>query len=138
MRRHVMPDVVKGQQLATMPRTATVADAARCMNEREVSSVLVVEDGKLLGIFTVRDVARRVVGQELGLDTPLAEVMTSDPETVDAFEVPLRALRTMHDGGFRHLPVTENDRVVGILSRRDFFAEDESLLEQEQALWEHL
>lgn len=138
MRRHVIPDVVQGQQLATMPRTATVAEAARCMNEREISSVLVVEDGNLLGIFTVRDVARRVVGRELGLDTPLAEVMTWDPETVEASEVPLRALRTMHDGGFRHLPVTENGEVVGILSRRDFFREDESLLEQEQALWEHL
>ncbi|MGR9091050.1 MAG: CBS domain-containing protein [Gammaproteobacteria bacterium] len=138
MRRHVIPDVVQGQQLATMPKTATVAEAARCMNEREVSSVLVVEEGRLLGIFTVRDMARRVVGQELGLDTPLADVMTCNPETVDALEIPLRALRAMHDGGYRHLPVTENDEIVGILSRRDFFSEDESLLEQETALWEHL
>lgn len=138
MRRHVIPDVIQGQQLATMPKTATVAEAARCMNEREVSSVLVVEAGKLLGIFTVRDVARRVVGQELGLDTPLAEVMTCDPETVDALEIPLRALRAMHEGGYRHLPVIENDELVGILSRRDFFSEDENLLEQETALWEHL
>ena len=44
----------------------------------------------------------------------------------------------MHDGGYRHLPVTENDAVVGIVSRRDFFQEDERLLEDETALWEHL
>ncbi len=138
MRRHVIPDVVQGQELVMMPRTATVAEAARRMNERGVSSVLVVEQGRLLGIFTVRDVARRVVGQDRGLDTPLADVMTVDPETVDAFEIPLRALRAMHDGGYRHLPVTENDAVVGIVSRRDFFQEDERLLEDETALWEHL
>ena len=65
MRRHVIPDVVQGQQLATMPKTATVAEAARCMNEREVSSVLVVEEGRLLGIFTVRDMARRVVSDSI-------------------------------------------------------------------------
>ncbi len=138
MRRHVIPDVVQGQELVMMPRTATVAEAARRMNERGVSSVLVVEQGRLLGIFTVRDVARRVVGQDRGLDTPLADVMTVDPETVDAFEIPLRALRAMHDGGYRHLPVTENDAVVGIVSRRDFFQEDERMLEDETALWEHL
>ena len=79
-----------------------------------------------------------MVGQDRGLDTPLADVMTVDPETVDAFEIPLRALRAMHDGGYRHLPVTENDAVVGIVSRRDFFQEDERLLEDETALWEHL
>jgi len=138
MRRHVIPDVVQGQELVTMPRTATVAEAARRMNERGVSSVLVVEQGRLLGIFTVRDVARRVVGQDRGIDTPLGDVMTVDPETVDAFEIPLRALRTMHDGGYRHLPVTENDTLVGIVSRRDFFQEDERMLEDETALWEHL
>ena len=138
MRRHVIPDVVQGQELVMMPRTATVAEAARRMNERGVSSVLVVEQGRLLGIFTVRDVARRGGGQDRGLDTPLADVMTVDPETVDAFEIPLRALRAMHDGGYRHLPVTENDAVVGIVSRRDFFQEDERMLEDETALWEHL
>lgn len=138
MRRHVIPDVVQGQKLATVPKTATVADAARCMNEHGVSSVLVLEDGRLLGIFTVRDVARRVVGQDRGLDTRLEDVMTCEPETVDAFEIPLRALRAMHDGGYRHLPVTANDEVVGIVSRRDFFKEEEQLLEQETSLWEHL
>lgn len=138
MRRHVIPDVVQGQKLATVRKTATVAEAARCMDEHGVSSVLVVENGRLLGIFTVRDVARRVIGRDLGLDTRLEDVMTIDPETIDAFEIPLRALRAMHDGGYRHLPVTENDEVVGIVSRRDFFEEEERLLEQETALWEQL
>jgi len=119
-------------------KTATVAEATRCMSQAEVSSVLVMEDDMLIGIFTVRDVARRVIGQDLGIDTPLDTVMTRDPETVDAAEIPLRALRTMHDGGYRHLPVTDSGRVVGVVSRRDFFSEDEDLLEQEISLWEHL
>jgi len=138
MRKRIIPDVVNNQIITALPKTATVAHATKLMNEREVSSVLIMEDETLEGIFTVRDVARRVVGQDLGLDTKLADVMTPNPEAIAADEIPLRGLHRMHDGGFRHLPVVDNGKVVGVVSRRDFFAEDEALLDQEIALWEHM
>jgi CBS domain-containing protein len=138
MRRHIIPDVVSDQVITALPKTATVAHAAKLMSEREVSAVLIMDGDVLEGIFTVRDVARRVIGQDLSPDTKLAEVMTPAPEAIAADEIPLRGLHRMHDGGFRHLPVVDGDRVVGVVSRRDFFPEDEELLEQEIALWEHM
>ena len=72
MRRHISPDVVNNQVIASLPKTATVAAAARLMRERKISAVLIMDDDTLEGIFTVRDVARRVVGGDLSLDTELA------------------------------------------------------------------
>jgi CBS domain-containing protein len=138
MRRHIIPDVVKGQDIAALPKTASVRDAAQLMRQRGVSAVLVMEGEALEGIFTVRDVARRVVAADLSLDTPVGEVMTADPETITPAEIPLRGLRRMHEGGYRHLPVVEDGKVLGVVSRRDFFREDEELLDQERALWEHM
>ena len=138
MRRHIIPDVVNNQVITALPKTATVAAAARLMRERKISAVLIMDGDALEGIFTVRDVARRVIGGDLSLDTELAVVMTPNPETVAPEEIPLRGLRQMHDGGFRHLPVVDNGKVVGVVSRRNFFREDEKMLDQETSLWEHM
>ncbi|MDP6184372.1 MAG: CBS domain-containing protein [Gammaproteobacteria bacterium] len=138
MRRHIVPDVVNDQEIAALSKSATVRDAARLMRERSISAVLVMEGDALEGIFTVRDVARRIVAADLSLDTMLGDVMTPNPETITSAEIPLRGLRRMHDGGFRHLPVVDGTRVVGVVSRRDFFREDEEMLGQETSLWEHL
>lgn len=138
MRRHIIPDVVKGQDIAALPKEASVREAARMMRERSISAVLVMDGDVLEGIFTVRDVARRVVAADLSLDTPLGEVMTPGPESITPAEIPLRGLRRMHEGGYRHLPVVEDGKVLGVVSRRDFFREDEELLDQETSLWEHM
>jgi CBS domain-containing protein len=138
MRRNIIPDVVNGQAIAALPKTATVREAAVLMRERSISAVLVTDGEKLEGIFTVRDVARRVVAADLALDTELGKVMTANPQTVTPEEIPLRGLRLMHDGGFRHLPVVAGGKIAGVVSRRDFFREDENLLDQETALWEHM
>ena len=113
--RHVM----RGQRLLTAPPATRVAKAAQLMAERNVGAILVVENNKLLGIFTERDVVFRVVAK--GLDataTSIREVMTPDPKTAhpdDPFEY---ALVVMHEGGFRHLPVIEDGKPVGIVSSR--------------------
>ena len=60
MRRHIVPDVVNDQEIAALSKSATVRDAARLMRERSISAVLVMEGDALEGIFTVRDVARRI------------------------------------------------------------------------------
>jgi CBS domain-containing protein len=103
----------------------TVHEAARRMAERACGSILVTEDSRLLGIFTEHDLLNRVVVP--GLDpatTSLADVMTSDPETIGADEPVGDAIRRMDEGSFRHLPVLDRGRVLGIISVRDIPALD--------------
>jgi CBS domain-containing protein len=99
----------------------TARDGARRMAEARCGSVLVVDDGRMLGIFTERDLLVRVVAE--GRDparTPLGEVMTAEPATIGADEPVEEAVRRMDEGGLRHLPVVEGDgSVLGVLSTRD-------------------
>ena len=104
--------------LKASPRTC-VSKAAKLMAARNVGAIVVIEDDRLVGIFTERDVVFRVVAP--GLDpeaTVLAEVMTPDPSTVPPQKPFGYALFVMHREGFRHLPVVEDGRVVGIVSSR--------------------
>ena len=110
MRRH---KVVK-----TRPDTP-VAKVARLMAARNVSAVLVTEGERLVGILTERDVVFRVVAR--GLDvavTKVREIMTPSPQTVEPDKPFGFALLLMHKHGFRHLPVVEKGRPVGIVSAR--------------------
>ena len=135
MQRRVVPDVVRDQILACLAPDATVRAAARLMTERNLGSVLIVEDGHLAGIFTERDMVCRVVAADRDPDqTPLADVMTEEPDTVAPETTALDALRRMDDGGYRHLPVVERGRLVAIVSRRDFAGVEQTQLEQETAL----
>lgn len=97
-----------------------VSLAARRMAEARVGSIMVTVADKLVGIFTERDALVRVLAA--GLDpatTPLARVMTSDVVTASP-EMPLgHALHMMYEGGFRHVPIVEDGRVVGMVSARD-------------------
>lgn len=114
-------DVMTPSPLAIVPST-TVAEAATTMGERRIGSALVMEGDRLLGIFTERDIVR-ALGQDFGAaERPVSEWMTADPVTVPPDTPAAEALRTMLDGGFRHLPVTEGDRVAGIVSIRDLSA----------------
>jgi CBS domain-containing protein len=141
-RRNLIPDVVSDQALITLKLSDSARDAAILMDSSHVSSVLVVNtQDKLCGIFTVRDVARRVVGGHLDPDkTPLSRVMTKHPQCVAATERPYLALQLMQDGGFRHLPVTDdgtgNGKLMGIVSRKSFFPEEKAMLEWEEHLEE--
>jgi CBS domain-containing protein len=81
---------------------------------------MVVEGEKLVGVFTERDALFRVVAEGRNGDTTtLADVMTQNPKTVPADRPFLHALQTMHEGGFRHLPVVQDGRLLGIVSVRD-------------------
>lgn len=110
------------------PPDAPVCKAARLMARRNAGAVLVVEGERLVGIFTERDVVFRVVAR--GLDTRatrLADVMTPAPRTIDPDKTFGYALVIMHEGGFRHLPVVEDGKVLGIVSSRN--ALDPELIE---------
>lgn len=110
--------VEPGRLVVASPETS-VLDAARQMRMNRVGAVLVVRGEALVGIFTERDALNRVMAE--GRDpaaTRLAEVMTPDPKTVAADETLGYALLVMHEHGFRHLPVLEDGRPVGVISAR--------------------
>jgi CBS domain-containing protein len=97
-----------------------VCDAARLMKSHNVGAILVVEDDKLVGVFTERDALFRVVAE--GRDaatTELGAVMTQNPRTVQVDSPFSLALQMMYEGGFRNVPVVENGRPVGLVSARD-------------------
>jgi CBS domain-containing protein len=137
--RH-MYDIVRDRQPVTLPATATVKEACSRMRERQVGAVLVTDsDSRLLGIFTGRDAICRVLAQgKSAARTPLADVMTPEPHCMPPGRTAIEALRLMRDGGFRHLPITEDGRVVGIVSRGDFRGLEQARLDDETHIFERL
>jgi CBS domain-containing protein len=100
--------------------TSPVADAVRLMNCHGIGAVLVINGRGLEGILTERDVMRRVVEPRLDpAATRVDEVMTPRPKTVCANDRAAHALEFMTKDGFRHLPVLDDGRVLGVLSMRD-------------------
>lgn len=139
MFRRVIPDVIQDQDLLILQGKDTVRTAARHMKQRGVRSVLIVEADALAGIFTGTDLIERVVAAGLDPETALLEaVMTRDPATITPDTLAIEALRTMHEAGYRHLPVVEDGRLVGVVSRRNFMPDEEHEIEREQQLWERL
>jgi CBS domain-containing protein len=135
--RHIA-DIISDQNPLMLPPTATVRLACQCMRDRRVGAVLVVEkDCQLVGIFTGRDAVCRVLADGKNSDrTTLAEVMSSDPDTMPPGNTAVEALRLMQIGGYRHLPVIKNGKVVGIVSRGDFKGLEQAHLDEETGLWE--
>jgi CBS domain-containing protein len=111
-------DVLSAELVTTTPE-ATVAEAAALMGTRQVGSVLVMSGGSLRGIFTERDVLRAVASHHDAEHQLVSGFMTEHPHTAPADEDAHDALATMLAFGFRHLPVTDGGRVVGIVSMRD-------------------
>jgi CBS domain-containing protein len=112
-------NLLEPRKLIVASPDESVSDAARRMKKGKVGAVLVVERGRLVGIFTERDALFRVVAA--GRDpktTRLAEVMTADPKTVSPNETFGYALLMMYDNGFRHVPVVKEGKPVGVVSAR--------------------
>jgi CBS domain-containing protein len=112
--------LIGGQNIITLPPGTTVRAATKVMAKHKIGAVPVTESGRLIGIFTERDLISRVIAREVDPDaTRLSDVMSPDPQTIDAAEAPRKALQMMRDGGFRHLPVTQKGQLLGIVSIRD-------------------
>ena len=112
--------VMEKKKLLTASPETTVSAAAELMAKKNVGAVMVVEHERLTGIFTERDAVFRVIAQ--GRDartTRLADVMTKAPHTVDPNKPFGYALLLMHENGFRHVPVIENGKPIGIVSSRN-------------------
>jgi CBS domain-containing protein len=112
--------IIGNQIPVTATGELTVAQAARLMKEKRIGALLVLDGARLAGIFTERDALFRVIAE--GRDpekTRLAEVMTANPRTITADRPFGHALHLMHEGGFRHVPVVDQDRPLGVVSARD-------------------
>jgi CBS domain-containing protein len=112
-------EVLEPRRLVSAPPGTTVAEAARLMREGRVGAMLVVENDCLVGIFTERDALFRVIapGRDPSVVT-LREVMTREPTTVAPDETFGYALLVMYENGFRHVPVVDDGRPIGVLSAR--------------------
>ena len=106
------------RDLLTVSAGDHLGEAAKRMVARGVGAVLVMEGEKLQGILTERDLMRAVAGGYSD-EARVSDWMTRHPETVDANDATDHAASLMIHGGFRHLPVVDGDRVVGIISIRD-------------------
>ena len=113
-------NIMEKKKFLTAPPETTVSNAAKLMAHKNVGAILVIEEDRLVGIFSERDVVFRVIAQ--GLDaktTKLTEVMTTAPKTLDPGKSYGHALLLMQENGFRHVPVVENGRPIGIVSSRN-------------------
>ena len=132
MKPRIVPDIVDQQELWTITPQTTVREAARLMAHRRIGAAAVLTEGRLVGIFSERDVAHRVVAQGLDPDTTLVgAVMTSNPVTIGPRDYAGDALELMRTHGFRHLPVVDGARVVGMVSVRDLYDAVKEQLEED-------
>ena len=135
-----MSDLVRHQDPLTLPPQATVKEACRHMRDRRVGAVLVTEaDRRLIGIFTGRDAIHRVLAEgKSAARTKLSEVMTQNPTAMPPGKTAIEALRLMQDGRYRHVPIVDEGKVVGIVSRFDFSGLELDRLDEETGLWERM
>jgi CBS domain-containing protein len=124
-----------------LPPSASVREACRRMRDRRVGAVLVVgeDDNRLLGIFTGRDAVHRVLAEaKSATGTKLEEVMTREPTSIPPHSTAIEALRLMEDGRYRHIPVVDDGKIVGVVSRFDFSGTELDRLDEETGLWERI
>ena len=113
-------ELIEGQTLTVLVSDENVRGAARRMAERNIGAAAVVDEGKLSGIFSERDIMARVVAQGLDPDsTAVGDVMTRELVVIEPRADIDTALERMHAIGSRHLPVVEDGKLVGMLSIRD-------------------
>lgn len=110
----------KGDQIFSVTPGDSVLRAIEIMATRHVGALLVMDNGSLLGIISERDYARKVIlKQRTSHDTPVGDIMTSPAVTVTVEDTVHHCMEVMTQGRFRHLPVLEGKRVLGILSIGD-------------------
>ena len=114
----------KSQGLCTISPDARVFDALKLMADKDIGALLVVENDKLVGILSERDYARKVILHgKSSHDTPVKEIMTERVVCVQPKNTVEECMALMTDKRIRHLPVIENDKLIGVLSIGDLVKE---------------
>ncbi|MEM8731938.1 MAG: CBS domain-containing protein [Pseudomonadota bacterium] len=124
-------EALAGKTVTRLTPEMSVRDACHMLELQNAGAAVVVQDGRLVGIFSERDVIRKCVCMARRTDdTTVSEIMTPDPVCIALTGTMADALRIMLDGGFRHLPVLNDSHVVGLLSMRDIPTENRLLVER--------
>ena len=125
--------LVRDRPLFSVGQQTKVLEAARYMADKNVGALAVVDGTRLVGIFSERDVIKRVIAKQLDPQSvAVEEVMTRDLVVADVAESEDDCLRKMKAAGCRHLPVVSGDRLVGMISLRDLL--QVGLIEREEKL----
>lgn len=125
MKQHV-GEIIEGRPLYHVGMHDRVRDVARQMSEWNVGAIAILDAGKLVGVFSERDLMTRVVAQGVDPDaTPIERVMTKEIAVADPHDDIDSALRKMHAINCRHLPIVENGKLRGMLSLRDLLQVDD-------------
>ncbi len=123
MERKIVPDVISNQTLITVSANDTARAISKVMRDNRIAAVMVTEESTLIGIITERDMTTRVLAAGVDPEQTLAkDIMTADPDTLDPNDTAAQAIKKMIKGNYRHLPVTEGDDLVGMVSVRDIYA----------------
>ena len=110
----------KPVQIFSVTANTSVLDALKLMTEKNISALLIMDDEHLLGIFTERDYARKIVLHgKASKDTPISEAMTADPITVSPADSIELCMQIMTDKHIRHLPVVAENKAAGMVSIGD-------------------
>lgn len=110
----------KPVQIYSVDRSTSVLGALKIMNEKNISALLIMENGQLLGIFTERDYARKIILQgKSSKETLISEAMTENPISVSPNDTIELCMEIMTDKHIRHLPVKDADQTVGMVSIGD-------------------
>ncbi|MCW5962377.1 MAG: CBS domain-containing protein [Pyrinomonadaceae bacterium] len=126
----------KGSEIWHTTSDDSVLNAIKMMAEKGVGALLVMDNGRLVGIMSERDYARKVILQgKSSRETPVSEIMTIGVEVVDPIDTVERCMELMTDKRIRHLPVVENDSVIGVLSIGDLV---KAIIEEQQFQIEQL
>jgi CBS domain-containing protein len=119
-------EIIEGHPLIHADPSDSVREVARMMTERNVGAVAVLDAGRLVGVFSERDLMARVVAAGVDPDhTPVSAVMTKELIVADAGDGVDAALQKMHERKCRHLPVVRGGKLIGMLSIRDLLQVDD-------------
>jgi len=123
--------MIAGREPGIVTAEKSVWHAAKLMTRKHVGAVLVVEGKKLTGILTERDILNRVIVPKLDpAIVKVGDIMTPDPKVLSSEQLSCHAMALMTSGGFRHTPVVEKGKVIGVISIRDAVDEEHDELER--------
>jgi CBS domain-containing protein len=132
-------EIIRNQIPLHAPPTMCVSEAAALMKKKKVGAVAVLEQRRLIGIFTERDAVFRVLAEHRKPEsTHLQEVMTPTPQTIGPDRPFGHALHMMYEGGFRHVPVVDQGKLLGIVSARDALSSEIAQFESDVREREHI
>ena len=118
-------EILHNREIFTVEKGSTIKDVVYYMAEKKVGLVPVMEDGKLVGVFSERDLVRRVIAQNRSLDeTKVEDVMSTKLVIADIGEANESVLAKMKEANTRHILIIENEKLVGVLAMRDLLELD--------------